>query len=72
MSKQYDPTKPFQKIADASRTTGLSQYALRRGCKNGSLPHIRNGTSYLLNMRLLMEYLDVQSEATVAQSNTEK
>ncbi len=69
MSKKYDQAKPFQSIADASRTTGLSQYALRRGCKNGSLPHIRNGTSYLLNMRLLMEYLDVQSKATVSKSN---
>lgn len=66
MNKQYDPTKPFQTIADASRTTGISQYALRRGCRSGTLPHIRNGTTYLLNMRLLMQRLDEQSEMAVA------
>ena len=26
-------TTPYQKIALASRTTGLSQYFLRKGCK---------------------------------------
>lgn len=66
MRKQYDPAKPFQSIADASRTTGISQFALRRGCKDGTLPHIRTGKTYLLNMRLLMQRLDEQSEMAVA------
>ena len=65
MGKSYDPAKPFQSIADASRTTGLSQFALRQGCRNGTLPHIRSGTSYLLNMRLLMQRLDEQSIAAI-------
>ena len=65
MSKTYDPAKPFQSIADASRTTGLSQFALRQGCKNNTLPHIRSGKSYLLNMRLLQQYLDEQSVAAI-------
>lgn len=65
MSKQYDPTRPFQSIADASRTTGISQFALRRGCKDGTLPHIRTGKTYLLNMRLLMQRLDEQSTTVV-------
>lgn len=66
MTKQYDPAKPFQTIADASRTTGISQFALRRGCKDGTLPHIRTGKTYLLNMRLLMQRLDEQSVAVIA------
>lgn len=40
---------PFQKIPDASKTTGLSQYYLRNGCKDGSVPHIKSGTVYLVN-----------------------
>ena len=65
MGKAYDPTKPFQNIADASRTTGISQFALRQGCRNNTLPHIRCGKSYLLNMRLLQQYLDEQSVAAI-------
>ena len=30
--------RPFQKIPEACRTTGLSQYYLRKGCKDGSIP----------------------------------
>lgn len=62
MRKPYDPTRPFQSIADASRTTGLSQFALRQGCRTGTLPHIRSGTTYLINMKLLVERLDEMSQ----------
>ena len=34
---------PFQKIPDACKTTGLSQYFLRKGCKDGSFPHVKSG-----------------------------
>lgn len=61
MSKQYDPTQRFQTIADASRTTGLSQYFLRRGCKAGITPHVKSGTKYLINVPLLLESMDQQS-----------
>lgn len=62
MRKPYDPTRPFQNFADASRTTGISQFALRQGCRSGTLPYIRCGTTYLLNMKLLMERLDEMSQ----------
>ena len=48
---------PFQKIAEASKTTGLSQYFLRNGCKDGSVPHIRSGTIYLVNVPALLKKL---------------
>ena len=51
--------KPFQKIAEASRTTGLSQYFLRRGCKDGSIPCILSGTTYYINLPALMKTLGV-------------
>lgn len=50
---------PFQKIAEASKTTGLSQYFLRQGCKDGSVPHIKSGTVYLVNVPALLKKLGV-------------
>lgn len=32
---------PFQKITEACKTTGLSQYFLRKGCKAGTIPHTK-------------------------------
>lgn len=34
---------PFQKIEDAVRTTGLSSFFLRKGCRDGSIPCVRSG-----------------------------
>lgn len=51
---------PFQKIAQASRTTGLSQYYLRSGCKDGTIPHIKSGTNYLVNVPALLEQLGLE------------
>lgn len=50
---------PFQKIPDACRTTGLSQYYLRKGCKDGSIPHVKSGPVYLINVPKLLEQLGV-------------
>ena len=50
-------TQPFQKIADAVKTTGLSAYFLRQGCRDGSVPHIRSGTTYFVNIPALLRKL---------------
>ena len=42
--------RPFQKIPEACRTTGLSQYYLRKGCKDGSIPCVRSGGVYYLSL----------------------
>lgn len=49
---------PFMKIKDAARVTGLSMYYLRNGCRDGSVPHVKSGTVYLVNMPRLLEKLD--------------
>lgn len=49
--------KPFQKIQEACKTTGLSMYFLRQGCKNGTIPHIKSGTVYLINVPALLRQL---------------
>lgn len=53
---------PFMKIKDACAVTGLSQYFLRNGCKDGSIPCIKSGTVYLINVPALLRKLDADSE----------
>ena len=48
---------PFQKIPQACKTTGLSQYFLRKGCRDGSIPHIQSGDVYYINVPALLEKL---------------
>lgn len=55
--------KPFQKIAEASKTTGLSMYFLREGCKDGSVPHIKSGEKYYINIPKLLKMLDADNES---------
>lgn len=51
-------TTPFMKIGEASRVTGLSQYFLRQGCRDGTVPHVKSGTVYLVNIPALLRKLD--------------
>ncbi len=55
--KEAMPTVPFQKIAEACKTTGLSQYYLRQGCKDGTIPHVKSGGVYYINVPALMKAL---------------
>ena len=57
-----DPSAPFQKIVDACRITGLSQYFLRQGCKEGSIPHIKSGQTYYINVPELLRQLGAVRE----------
>ncbi len=63
------PNTPFLTIRDASTATGLSQYYLRNGCKAGTVPHVRSGEKYLINVPELIRKLDAESQkATEAAS----
>ena len=53
---------PFQKIANACKITGLSQFFLRNGCKDGSIPHIKSGGTYYVNIPALLRKLEVTTE----------
>lgn len=50
---------PFQKIPDACKVTGLSQYYLRNGCRDGSIPCCKSGKTYYINIPALMRQLGV-------------
>lgn len=47
--------KPFQKIAEASRTTGLSKYCLYKGCRDNTIPHKTSGRTYYINVQELLK-----------------
>ena len=49
---------PFMSIKDTSEVTGLSQFYLRQGCKDGSIPCIRCGTKFMINVPLYLESLN--------------
>lgn len=53
---------PFRKIPDATKITGLSQFYLRQGCKNGTIPHVMSGTTYMVNVPGLLRKLGVERE----------
>lgn len=53
---------PFQKIPEACKTTGLSQYFLRKGCRAGTIPHIKSGETYYINIPALLRQLGAEPE----------
>ena len=55
-------TTPFKKIKDAATVTGLSQFFIRRGCKDGTIPHIKSGGVYYVNVALLLKQQGVTTE----------
>ena len=60
--KAEKTVKPFQKIPEACKTTGLSQYYLRKGCKAGTIPHVRSGPTYYINIPELLRRLNAERE----------
>ena len=54
--KEISP--PFQKIHEACKTTGLSMHFLRNGCRNGSIPCVKSGNVYYINIPALLRQLE--------------
>ncbi len=48
----------YIRIKDACRTTGLSTYFLRKGCKDDSFPGVRCSDTYYINVPALLEQLN--------------
>ena len=63
--KSYQFTgKPFQSVQEANKSTGLGISYLRKGCRNNTIPHIKAGSKYLINVPLLLQQLEAQSMET--------
>lgn len=56
-----ETTTPFLKIQDAVRVTGLSAYFLRQGCRDGSVPCVRSGRTYFVNVSALLRKLNAEA-----------
>lgn len=54
--------QPFQTLTEASKTTGLAVFFLRAGCRNGTIPCIKSGKKFLVNVPALLRKLDAESE----------
>ena len=52
----------FASIKDACRRTGLSQCFLRSGCKDGSVPCVKAGNKYMIDLVAFSRRLDELSE----------
>lgn len=61
--KEPNPDAPFQRIPDACRITGLSQYYLRNGCRDGSIPHVRSGSTYFVNVPALLRQFGAEDNS---------
>lgn len=62
---EYTPSvnPPFQRIEDAVRSTGLSAYFLRKGCRTGSIPCVRSGRTIYVDVPGLLEQLGAERNA---------
>ena len=58
---------PFQKIPEACKTTGLSQYFLRKGYRAGTIPHVKSGDIYYINVPALLRQLGAEPEQEAAE-----
>ena len=52
----------FCKIKDVPRYTSLSQYAIRRGCVDGSIPCVKWGKIYYVNMAELFRIMNEKTK----------
>lgn len=64
MSRLYNADRPFQTIAEAAQTTGLSQFFIRKACHEGTCPHIKAGKTFMVNVPMLVQQLNEQSIVT--------
>lgn len=45
-------------IRQLARQTGVSEYAIRRMCKNREITFIKTGTKYLINFNMFVDFLN--------------
>ncbi len=53
---------PFLKLREAAEVTGLSVFFLRSHCKDGSIPHVKSGSTYYVDVPALLDKLRSQQQ----------
>lgn len=56
--RDYDPAQRYQTIENACKTTGLSKYYLRNRCKAGTIPFVKAGRAYMIDIPALYKTLE--------------
>lgn len=59
--------KVYYSVKETAVKTGLSQKYLRAGLSDGSIPHIKSGNKYLINLPLLMKRLNNECEGVIVE-----
>lgn len=49
-------------INETAERTGISYEALRKGCINGTIVHIKSGNRYLINLEKLIQKLNGEED----------
>lgn len=60
-----DRNAVFQSCRGAASITGLSVKYIRAGCADGTIPHIRIGSDYRINMPLFLSQLNNASAGKI-------
>lgn len=55
--KEIDRSALFQPPRGAAEITGFSVKYVRDGCRNGTIPHIRAGSDYRIDMTAWLDLL---------------
>lgn len=61
--KEIDPKARYQSVRGAAEITGLSRHFILNGCKAGTVPHIKVGVDYRIDMPLFFQQLENLSAA---------
>lgn len=61
MARKINKDARYQSIRVGADITGLSAHYLRQGCKDGTIPHIRVGRDYRIDMELFSKQLTNES-----------
>ena len=62
MEAMTSDLKPFRSIELTVEATGLSEYFIRQGIREGWIPHIRCGCKVMINYPKFLAILDAMSE----------
>ena len=60
--KKPDPAAPYQPLRAAAEITGLSLYYIRNGVTSGTIPAIRMGRDWRVNMPAFLAQLEAASK----------
>lgn len=55
-----DANTPFLRIRETAIKTGLSEYFLRKGCRDGSISCVKSGSVYFINVPKLLHSLEIE------------